>query len=222
MYNQRRGSRGAQAVRRADPAGRIWVKPALVLLAAASLLAARAAIPISGLLSPGEVGDAAAGAAEPNPPSRSVPTPPLRVPVAAPAEPAASPTPTLVPASPPAASPAPSATGGSTPTSSPTRTASPAAAWPVPSPSPAPADEDCRVGDSFAELVRALGNEVLGRCLENEYVNLTTGDTHQRTTRGLLVWVKARGIPAFTDGATTWYRCGETIERRASDQPFPC
>ena len=91
--------------------------------------------------------------------------------------------------------------------------------------SPAPVQSPvaaCQPGESFTQLVRALGESTLGRCLENEYVNLTTGDTHQRTTRGLLVWVKVRGVPAFTDGATTWYGCADAVLERPSGQPFPC
>jgi hypothetical protein len=71
-------------------------------------------------------------------------------------------------------------------------------------------------------LASALGETTVGRCLENEFVNLTTGDTHQRTSRGLLVWVKTRGVPAFTDGGTTWYGCADAVRERWTSSPFPC
>ena len=144
---------------------------------------------------------------------------------AAPREPSVSSTPAQVVTSPPAASVSVTA-AAETFTPDPWPSPSPLVrAAPSPSPSPLPARADasnCEVGDSFTQLVQALGEETVGRCLDYEYVNLVTGDTHQRTTRGLLVWVKVRGVPAFTNGATTWYHCAEAVERRTSNQPFPC
>lgn len=190
---------------------------ALALVAAAILVALRAQWPAGGLIRSGAPADAAVQSA---PSPRPVPTPPGRAPAAAPAELAASPAPADAP---PASPSVPTVAATAAPTPSPTRVASTPTAAPSPSPSPAAVESAaCRIGDSFAPLAQALGEEVVGRCLEGEYVNLTTGDTHQRTTRGLLVWVKARGVPAFTDGAATWYRCAEAIRPRPSDQPFPC
>jgi hypothetical protein len=67
-----------------------------------------------------------------------------------------------------------------------------------------------------------LGEERIGRCLEGEYVNVMTGNSHQRTTRGLLVWLKERGTPAFTDGSNTWYGCADAVERRAAEAASAC
>ena len=46
--------------------------------------------------------------------------------------------------------------------------------------------------------------EVVGDCLENERVDLESGDTVQRTTRGILVWRQSDRRVAFTDGYRTW------------------
>jgi serine/threonine-protein kinase len=45
---------------------------------------------------------------------------------------------------------------------------------------------------------------VVGDCLENEWHDDRTGDSYQRTTRGMLVWRKADGVTSFTDGRRTW------------------
>jgi hypothetical protein len=80
----------------------------------------------------------------------------------------------------------------------------------------------CGLGDSFKTLVQAVGEGTVGRCLEDEYVNLLEGDTHQRTTRGVLVWRKASGVAMFTDGTTSWYGCPRVVVRRPSREPWPC
>ena len=96
-------------------------------------------------------------------------------------------------------------------------------ASPSPSPSPSPsAVAACSIGESFGRLAEALGDERIGRCLEGEYINMMTGNVHQRTTRGLLVWLKESGTAAFTDGSNTWYGCASAVERRPADLANPC
>lgn len=213
-----------------------------VLLGLLVLMAATAAIgsglPVGGLLSLGAVYESPGAAAEPPATPRSVPTPSGRDAAAAPAA-----TPTA-PAAVPEASPRPVTREAMTPVPTPTmaptaraeappvraeappvRADEPTARGVAPSPSPSPtvsAGTECGIGETFAALARAIGDEATGRCLESEFVNLSTGDTHQRTARGLFVWLKSRNVPAFTDGGTTWYRCGENVEKRASTAPFPC
>jgi hypothetical protein len=80
----------------------------------------------------------------------------------------------------------------------------------------------CTIGGSFTRLFGVLGEELVGRCLESETLNLESGDASQRTTRGLLVWVNANNVPAFTNGELTWYGCSNGVERRSPNQPFPC
>jgi hypothetical protein len=80
----------------------------------------------------------------------------------------------------------------------------------------------CKLGDSFTSLVRAVGESAVGRCLEDEYVNLLHGDTHQRTSRGMLVWRKDPGVAIFDDGTTRWYGCPRLVVRRASQEQPPC
>jgi hypothetical protein len=74
----------------------------------------------------------------------------------------------------------------------------------------------------FARLLETLGEERVGRCLENEALSPTTGDSSQRTSGGLLVWLTRPGVAAFTDGSSTWYGCATAVERRATSEPFPC
>src|SRR5688572_9818409 len=63
----------------------------------------------------------------------------------------------------------------------------------------------CHFVHGFADA-RSAVPEVIGDCLENERADPASGDTVQRTTRGLLVWRKADGLVAFTDGHRTWVR----------------
>jgi hypothetical protein len=74
----------------------------------------------------------------------------------------------------------------------------------------------------FELLVRFLGREIVGDCLENEHTNLAGGNVEQRTSGGLLVWLKDQNLSAFTDGNTTWYVCPGGIEQHPSDEPFAC
>jgi hypothetical protein len=80
----------------------------------------------------------------------------------------------------------------------------------------------CKLGESFTSLVRAIGESAVGRCVEDEFVNLLHGDTHQRTSRGLLVWRKEPGVAKFDDGTMSWYGCPQLVVRRPSQEQPPC
>ena len=70
------------------------------------------------------------------------------------------------------------------------------------------------------ERIAALGKDVVGACLEDEWHHPANGDGMQRTTGGLLVWRKVDNWTAFTDGQTTWLNgpCG--LETRPNAGPF--
>jgi hypothetical protein len=123
-----------------------------------------------------------------------------------------SPTPTAAPAV-RAAPPSPIATRPPVPLApaAPTQTRpasapSPKPNSPVPTraaiPTPRP---PCSFVRGFAELKAQLG-DLVGGCLEEERADPTNGDSMQRTTTGLLVWRRADGLVAFTDGGRTWVR----------------
>jgi len=149
-----------------------------------------------------------------------------RAPVAAdgaPPRPSATPVPAT--ARPAAAGPAVSVAARASPPA-PSPTPAVAAETPVALASLAPIATEtesagCEPGADFAELVRALGEETVGLCVEAESVNLTTGDAQQRTTRGLLVRRKDGGV-AFTDGGATWDYCAGTPARRSSREGPRC
>jgi hypothetical protein len=216
MHNQRRrGHRPqAQALRRADLRG-AWARAALaLLLMVAVLVLLRTELSPWSRREPGAGPAAGVEATElgaATSPTRSMPGAVGVSPV--PGVAAVPPTESrLVPA---AGSPS------SSPSLTPTGAASPRA---TPTAAPASVEagaQGCDFGVGFAELVAALGEETVGRCTGDEYVNLTSGDTHQRTTRGLLVW-RRPSIAAFTDGATTWRLCSQTLVSQPSQEPPPC
>ena len=78
----------------------------------------------------------------------------------------------------------------------------------------------CRFVHGFAEA-RSAVPDVIGECVENERSDPASGDTLQRTTRGLLVWRKADGLVAFTDGHRTWVRGPDgSVRVRGNDERF--
>lgn len=78
----------------------------------------------------------------------------------------------------------------------------------------------CRFVHGFAE-VRALAPDLVGDCVENERGDPATGNTLQRTSRGLLVWRRADGLVAFTDGHRTWVRGPDGhLRDRLNDERF--
>jgi hypothetical protein len=92
----------------------------------------------------------------------------------------------------------------------------------VPATTSEPRQEACEYVAGIAALVRSLGRDTVGECLENERTNAANGNQEQVTTKGLLFWLKGENVAAFTNGATTWYACPRGIERRPSHQPPPC
>lgn len=71
--------------------------------------------------------------------------------------------------------------------------------------------------------MRLIGPNTAGDCVENEHPSATNHDTlEQGTTKGLLVWSNSKRLAMFTDGATSWYGCGNTAGSAPSDQPFDC
>jgi very-short-patch-repair endonuclease len=91
-----------------------------------------------------------------------------------------------------------------------------------PPPTSAPTAVPCAFVRGFGALVDRLGVNTAGRCLESERTNPSNGNSEQRTSRGMLVWLKDANVSAFTDGEMTWYGCFDRIEARQSSDPFPC
>jgi lipoprotein-anchoring transpeptidase ErfK/SrfK len=77
----------------------------------------------------------------------------------------------------------------------------------------------CRFILGFAAMAERIPTQV-GRCVENEWHDPTSGDARQRTTGGLLVWRKADNLVAFTDGATTWVAGPDGLQQRPNGQRF--
>lgn len=84
-------------------------------------------------------------------------------------------------------------------------------------PAPAPA---CRIVLGFALIQAYVGPSVVGVCLEDEHFDPATGTAEQRTTGGLLVWRKAEGVLAFTDGHRTWLLGPAGFQQRLNVQRF--
>src|SRR5437870_1634248 len=61
----------------------------------------------------------------------------------------------------------------------------------------------CGIAPRF-QMFRDLVPGIIGECLSAELPGALDGDALQRTTGGLLVWRKADGAVAFTDGYRTW------------------
>ncbi len=77
----------------------------------------------------------------------------------------------------------------------------------------------CRFVLGFQTLHDHL-TQIVGDCLEDEHHNPITGDTIQRTTRGLLVWRKADNWTAFTDGYRTWVMGPAGLQVRLNNERF--
>ena len=70
----------------------------------------------------------------------------------------------------------------------------------------------------FEELAGQIPS-VVGTPTENEY-RAPNGDCLQHTTEGLMVWRKADGLTAFTDGSTTWVDGPYGIQSRDNGTRF--
>lgn len=92
--------------------------------------------------------------------------------------------------------------------------------WPTPESRPAPSPSQCQFRHGFAEVYGAMP-DIVGDCVEDESDGPSGTDTQQRTTNGLLVWRRADGLVAFTDGGRTWVRAPDGgVYRRGNDERF--
>ncbi len=62
--------------------------------------------------------------------------------------------------------------------------------------------------------------DVVGVPTENEYFNLSNGNSEQHTTKGLMVWRKADNWTAYTNGYTTWINGPNGVEFRLNTERF--
>jgi hypothetical protein len=75
----------------------------------------------------------------------------------------------------------------------------------------------CRFVLGFAALHDRIP-AVVGTCLEDERHDPSSGDAVQQTTNGLLVWRKADGFTAFTNGYQTWVAGPFGLQQRLNNQ----
>src|SRR5450756_1239183 len=66
----------------------------------------------------------------------------------------------------------------------------------------------------FKALADQLPAEVVGVPLENEYFNLSNGNSEQHTTKGLMVWRKIDNWTAYTNGYMTWINGPAGVQSR--------
>jgi hypothetical protein len=78
----------------------------------------------------------------------------------------------------------------------------------------------CEIVLGFSVVQAYVGSSVVGTCLEDEQVSVTTGTTTQRTTGGLLVWRSSDGALAFTDGYQTWLVGPAGLQQRLNSQRY--
>ena len=62
--------------------------------------------------------------------------------------------------------------------------------------------------------------DVVGTPLENEHFDLSTSNTEQRTTKGLMVWRKGDNWTAFTNGNMTWIVGQAGVQARLNTERF--
>ena len=80
---------------------------------------------------------------------------------------------------------------------------------------------DCQFVFGFKSMRDAIGQDVVGECLENEHRNANGDSVQQRTTGGLLVWREADNWTAFTDGHHTWVNGPDGVRKRLNTERFP-
>ncbi len=100
--------------------------------------------------------------------------------------------------------------------------------FPLPRPSEAaaalPMDDGAGLGCQYQLSFKTLHDmipDVVGDCLIDEHSNVSTGDTLQETTRGLLVWRRADNVTTFTVGANTWVNGPYGLQVRLKTDRFP-
>src|SRR5688500_14972626 len=87
-------------------------------------------------------------------------------------------------------------------------------------PAPVATRPACMFQLGFAEVQSRIP-DIVGECMGNEQAQ-PSGDSHQRTTNGLLVWRRADGAVGFTDGHRSWVRGPDgAIRVRLNDERFP-
>src|SRR5450759_2372205 len=62
--------------------------------------------------------------------------------------------------------------------------------------------------------------DVVGVPVENEYFNLSNGNSEQHTTKGLMVWRKADNWTAYTNGYMTWINGPNGVQSRLNTERF--
>ena len=81
-------------------------------------------------------------------------------------------------------------------------------------------DAACHFTLGFAQLRAQLGPATVGGCLGDEAFDPGIGDAIQPTARGLLVWRKADGGTAFSDGHRTWVAGPYGLQQRLNGERF--
>ena len=77
----------------------------------------------------------------------------------------------------------------------------------------------CEFRFGFKEIRDRLSG-IVGECIENERIDLASGDTVQRTTTGQLTWRVSDNVPAFTDGHRTWLIGPFGLQDRLNNERF--
>ena len=84
---------------------------------------------------------------------------------------------------------------------------------------PVQAQAGCTLTPGF-RAIRDQIPDLVGACLGDEHVNPENGNAEQRTTGGLLVWIKVTNRTAFTDGAVTWLNGPFGLQARPNAGPL--
>jgi hypothetical protein len=85
--------------------------------------------------------------------------------------------------------------------------------------SAARAQPGCTLTPGF-RAIRDQIPDIVGACLDDEHVNPENGNAEQRTTGGLLVWIRLTNRTAFTDGAVTWLNGPFGLQARPNAGPL--
>jgi hypothetical protein len=83
----------------------------------------------------------------------------------------------------------------------------------------APSPGPCQFVMGFKQLRDKLG-PAAGDCVENEHPDAQSGDTVQKTTRGMFVWRKSDQVTTYTDGQRTWIDGPYGVQQRGNNERF--
>ena len=72
----------------------------------------------------------------------------------------------------------------------------------------------------FKALADQLPADVVGAPVENEYFNLSNGNSEQHTTMGLMVWRKIDNWTAYTNGYMSWINGPAGMQSRMNTARF--